>query len=92
MAISNQTYLEFGDGDIGVASLFKDDTKLGLIALSSLLEPMNIGIDLTKLDKSDVEQILEKSEVFMLFKNVESVDVMIKALTNIKRSFEENND
>ncbi len=81
----NHVILEFGTGDIGLnaGSITKDNEVVGIIVFYNQ-EPREIGLpgDI----KAGTEVDLNSFPVLMEFSKKESVDVIIKALQEVKQS------
>lgn len=63
---------------------------MGILSLKTLEEPKEIGFNLGTKNLNG-EELLDETEVLMTFKNVESIDVVIKALQRIKKRMEDLN-
>lgn len=86
MSITGRSIIEFGKGDVSVMSGNIKD--LGILSLKTLEEPKEIGFNLGTKNLNG-EELLDETEVLMTFKNVESIDVVIKALQRIKTKMED---
>ena len=72
----NQTVVEFGDGDIGMEVLSSSNNETFGVLFSNT-EKGEIGVS--------VKREIREPEMLFIFKNIESLDVVIHALQECKR-------
>ncbi len=80
--------VEFGTGEIGVASGFIDDTETNYGTLSfSPQEQTEIGFQNQRHENGEcyIETSETEAQLLFIFKRVESVDVIINKLNEVKK-------
>lgn len=80
--VKNQIVLEFGYGDIGITPAARRDGKEVGLFLTNVI-PGKVGRPLPGLEWDPA-----KADAVLTFNNVESIDVLIKALKAAKKMME----
>lgn len=75
------TFIEFG-GDVLVGSRVRVDKAVGILTLSDLDEKVEIGKELPEYKNVKLEDL--PNLITLIFNKVESIDVVIKNLNNLK--------
>lgn len=83
IAMRDKIYLQFGYGDIGItcgSCVDEDGVKCGVIGFNNI-EPREIGVN-SGVKTSKIEEI----PILCTFSDTRSIDVLIKALKEAKKS------
>lgn len=80
------TIAEFGMGDIIVAEGHIEGESVGVLLMAND-EPNEIGTDHPPREGKTTDEL--KQDIIMIFKNIESLDVVIGALERVKEKMQE---